>query len=157
MRSQVAQAQSSKIPLTMRCPGPDKVKEQEAMTGSRSGKEKHDAEHQRCRQGSLPFRLDSCRPAAVLAAASCWLGCPYQLRRHFDFGTWVLTWLFLPFFSLFLERFLNVPRTFFFAVCRCDRVLLAPCCSLRSSLFERENDSCENSQPFNTLGFTSLL
>ena len=30
MRSQVAQAQSSKIPLTMRCPGPDKVKEQEA-------------------------------------------------------------------------------------------------------------------------------
>ena len=59
MRSQVAQAQSSKIPLTMRCPGPDKVKEQEAMimTGSMSGKEKHDAEH---RQGSLPFRLDSC-------------------------------------------------------------------------------------------------
>ena len=45
MRSQVAQAQSSKIPLTMRCPGPDKVKEQEAMTGSMSGKEKHDAEH----------------------------------------------------------------------------------------------------------------
>ena len=44
----------------MRCPGPDKVKEQEAMTGrhgSMSGKEKHDAEH---RQGSLPFRLDSC-------------------------------------------------------------------------------------------------
>ena len=32
MRSQVAQAQSSKTPLTMRCPGPDKVKEQEAMT-----------------------------------------------------------------------------------------------------------------------------
>ena len=57
MRSQVAQAQSSKIPLTMRCPGHDKVKEQEAMTGSMSGKEKHDAEH---RQGSLPFRLDSC-------------------------------------------------------------------------------------------------
>ena len=57
MRSQVAQAQSSKIPLTMRWPGPDKVKEQEAMTGSMSGKEKHDAEH---RQGSLPFRLDSC-------------------------------------------------------------------------------------------------
>ena len=28
MRSLVAQAQSSKIPLTMRCPGPDKVKEQ---------------------------------------------------------------------------------------------------------------------------------
>ena len=55
MRSEVAQAQSSKIPLTMRCPGPDKVKEQEAMTGSMSGKEKHDAEH---RQGSLPFRLD---------------------------------------------------------------------------------------------------
>ena len=27
------------------------------MTGSMSGKEKHDAEH---RQGSLPFRLDSC-------------------------------------------------------------------------------------------------
>ena len=96
MRSQVAQAQSSKIPLTMRCPGPDKVNEQEAMTGSMSGKEKHDAEY---RQGSLPFRLDSfLRPAAV-AAASCWLGCPYQSRRHFDFGTWVLTWLFLPFFS----------------------------------------------------------
>ena len=40
MRSQVAQAQSSKTPLTMRCPGPDKVKEQEAMTGSMSGKGK---------------------------------------------------------------------------------------------------------------------
>ena len=53
----------------MRCPGPDKVKEQEAMTGSMSGKEKHDAEH---RQGSLPFRLDSCALLhAVLAAASC--------------------------------------------------------------------------------------
>ena len=61
-----------------------------------SGKEKHDAEH---RQGSLPFPFSSwlLRPA-VLAAAS-WLGCPYQSRRHFDFGTWVLTWLFLPFFS----------------------------------------------------------
>ena len=96
MRSQVAQAQSSKTPLTMRCPGPDKVEEQEAMTGSMSGKEKHDAEH---RQGSLPFPFSSglLRPA-VLAAAS-WLGCPYRSRRHFDFGTWVLTWLFLPFFS----------------------------------------------------------
>ena len=53
----------------MRCPGPDKVKEQEAMTGSMSGKEKHDAEH---RQGSLAFRLDSCALLhAVLAAASC--------------------------------------------------------------------------------------
>ena len=85
MRSQVAQAQSSKTPLTMRCPGPDKVKEQEAMTGSMSGKEKHDAEH---RQGSLPFPFSSglLRLAAVLAAAS-WLGCPYQSRRHFDFGT----------------------------------------------------------------------
>ena len=58
MRSQVAQAQSSNTPLTMRCPGPDQVKEQEAMTGSMSGKEKHDAEH---RHGSLPqVRLDSC-------------------------------------------------------------------------------------------------
>ena len=75
MRSQVAQAQSSKTPLTMRCPGPDKVKEQEAMTGrhgSMSGKEKHDAEH---RQGTLPFRfrLDSCalqswRPQVGLVA-----------------------------------------------------------------------------------------
>ena len=84
MRSQVAQAQSSKTPLTMRCPGPDKVKEQEAMTGSMSGKEKHDAEH---RQGSLPFPFSSrlLRPA-VLAAAG-WLGCPCQSRRHFDFGT----------------------------------------------------------------------
>ena len=39
----------------MRCPGPDKVKEQEAMTGSMSGKEKHDAGD---RHGTLPFRLD---------------------------------------------------------------------------------------------------
>ena len=45
MRSQVAQAQSSKTPLIMRCPGPDKVKEQEAMTGSMSGKEKHVSLH----------------------------------------------------------------------------------------------------------------
>ena len=97
MRSQVAQAQSSKIPLTMRCPGPDKVKEQEAMTGSMSGKEKHDAEH---RQGSLPFRLDSCALLhAVLGGRSCWLGCPYQPRRHFDFGTRAPTRPPLPFFS----------------------------------------------------------
>ena len=74
MRSQVAQAQSSKTPLTMRCPGPDKVKEQEAMTGSMSGKEKHDAEH---RQGSLPFPFSSglLRPA-VLAAATFGLVAP---------------------------------------------------------------------------------
>ena len=58
MRSLVAQAQSSKIPLPMRCPGPDKVKEQEAMTGSiclekRNTKRNIDKE-------TLPFRLDSC-------------------------------------------------------------------------------------------------
>ena len=86
MRSQVAQAQSSKTPLTMRCPGPDKVKEQEAMTGSMSGKEKHDVEH---RQGPLPFPFSSglLRPAHAVLAAASWLGCPYQSRRHFDFGT----------------------------------------------------------------------
>ena len=71
MRSQVAQAQSSKSPLTMRCPGPDKVKEQEAMTGSMSGKEKHDAEPLcLC---LFRFRLDSCalqswRPQVGLVA-----------------------------------------------------------------------------------------
>ena len=65
-----------------------------------SGKEKHEAEH---RQGDFAFSSGLLRPAAVLAAASCWLGCPYQSRRHFDFGTWVLTWLFLPFFS-FIPR-----------------------------------------------------
>ena len=52
----------------MRCPGPDKVKEQEAMTGSMSGKEKHEAEH---RQGDFAFSSGLLRPAAVLAAASC--------------------------------------------------------------------------------------
>ena len=67
MRSQVAQAQSSKTPLTMRCPGPDKVKEQEAMTGSLSGKEKHDAEH---RQGQDICLFDW----TPLAAPCCSLG-----------------------------------------------------------------------------------
>ena len=71
MRSQVAQAQSSKTPLTMRCPGPDKVKEQEAMTGSMSGKEKHDAEY---RQGSLPFPFSSLFSSRLLRPAGCSLG-----------------------------------------------------------------------------------
>ena len=100
MRSQVAQAQSSKIPLTMRCPGPDKVKEQEAIDRQHVWKRE-------TRRGTstriFAFSSGLLRPAAVLAAASCWLGCPYQSRRHFDFGTWVLTWLFLPFFSFNLE------------------------------------------------------
>ena len=73
MRSQVAQAQSSKTPLTMRCPGPDKVKEQEAMTGSMSGKEKHDAGNIDKDLCLFRFRLDSCalqswRPQVGLVA-----------------------------------------------------------------------------------------
>ena len=81
MRSQVAQAQSSKIPLTMRSPGPDKVKEQEAMTGSMSGKEKHDAEH---RQGSLPFPFSS---RLLLRPAQSWrpqvgLVAPINMINH---------------------------------------------------------------------------
>ena len=91
MRSQVAQAQSSKTPLTMRCPGPDKVKEQEAMTGAR----RHVWNRETRRgtsTGIFAFSSKLMRPA-VFAAASCWLGCPYQPRRHFGFGTWVVTWL----------------------------------------------------------------
>ena len=74
MRSQVAQAQSSKTPLTMRCPGPDKVKEQEAMTGSMSGRKSE------TRRGIstriFAFSSGLLRPAAVLAAAQVGLVAP---------------------------------------------------------------------------------
>ena len=84
MRSQVAQAQSSKTPLTMRCPGPDKVKEQEAMTGGLTANFGETRRETPTR--IFAFSSGLLRPA-VLAAASCWLGCPYQPRRHFEFCT----------------------------------------------------------------------
>ena len=60
------------------------------MTGSMSGKEKHDAGHP---HGSLPFCLDhdSCSlgelACEILLAHACSSCCPYQPRRHFDFAT----------------------------------------------------------------------